>query len=128
MANISLVLLLVDDKILLFRRTGHEVFDGLYGMAGGHVEENESLIDGAKREVREETGLNIPNPLYINSYKYNKDKLHIYAARIPNTNGITLNDEHDGFKLFSPEELKSPEVIPTTKFMYHDLMSKNLKL
>ena len=48
-----------DGKILLSRRfnTGYE--DGKYSLPAGHVEVNESLTQGAAREIFEEIGLNL---------------------------------------------------------------------
>lgn len=46
-----------DHKILLSRRfqTGYE--DGNYSVPAGHIEENESLIAGTLREIKEEVGI-----------------------------------------------------------------------
>lgn len=46
-----------DGNILLSRRfqTGYE--DGKYSLPAGHIEENESLIQGTIREVKEEVGV-----------------------------------------------------------------------
>jgi 8-oxo-dGTP diphosphatase len=45
-----------DGKILLGKRKG-KIGDGEWGLPGGHFEYGESLIEAAKRELREETGL-----------------------------------------------------------------------
>lgn len=50
-----------DNKILLQDRV-KEDWKG-YTLPGGHVERDESFIDAAIREIKEETGLTIKNPI-----------------------------------------------------------------
>lgn len=47
-----------DNKILLIRRAG-KTFHEKLAFPGGHVEYGETVENAAKREVKEETGLNI---------------------------------------------------------------------
>ena len=51
------ILLIRNGKILLLRRfnTGYE--DGKYSVPAGHLEAHETLIQGLRREVREEIGI-----------------------------------------------------------------------
>jgi ADP-ribose pyrophosphatase YjhB (NUDIX family) len=46
------------DSILLAER-GHEPLKGWWSLPGGILETGETLIDGIRREVREETGLDV---------------------------------------------------------------------
>lgn len=53
----SYLMFIANGKILLSRRfqTGYE--DGKYSLPAGHIEDNESLTQGAAREIFEEIGL-----------------------------------------------------------------------
>jgi ADP-ribose pyrophosphatase YjhB (NUDIX family) len=46
-----------EGRVLLLRRAGTGFFDGLYSLPGGHVEQGESILQAAGRELKEETGL-----------------------------------------------------------------------
>ena len=127
MTDISLGLLIFEGQILLFRREQKEgdQFAGKFGFPGGHVEEKENTKEAAVRETWEETCVMMRNPMFVNSYKFEDNKIYLYAEELKTINGVRLNHEHTEFKLFKPEELKTnPEIIPTCKFMYNDYLQK----
>jgi 8-oxo-dGTP diphosphatase len=58
----TLTFLLDGDDVLLIRRSPDApLFPGLYNGVGGHVERGEDLLSSARREVHEETGLDVPD-------------------------------------------------------------------
>jgi len=48
-----------EGRVLLLRRAETGFFDGLYSLPGGHVEQGESILQAAARELEEETGLRV---------------------------------------------------------------------
>src|SRR5215469_4878011 len=56
--NIVNALFVRDGRVLLARRSPRRVaYAGLWSFPGGHVEQNETLIEALVREVREEVGV-----------------------------------------------------------------------
>jgi 8-oxo-dGTP diphosphatase len=55
---VDAIILSEDNKVLLIKRTT-EPFKGMYCLPGGYVGKEELLKDAIKREVKEETGLEI---------------------------------------------------------------------
>jgi len=132
MARIGLALLIVNDKILMFKRSNHpdDINPGKYGLVGGHVKDDETPLEGTKREAKEEASLDLTKLKYIGNYKHKnegdgeEDRLYVYTQELENTDDIYLNPEHTGFKLFNPDDLDKSSIISTTKFMYHDYVKK----
>ncbi len=58
------VFVMKDDKILFGQRIGSHG-EKTWGLVGGHLEFSESFEDCAKREVLEETGLNISHVEFL---------------------------------------------------------------
>jgi 8-oxo-dGTP diphosphatase len=74
---------LKDDKILLGKRS-NAIGAGTWGLPGGKLEFGEDIIECAKREVFEETGLKIKNirpGSYTNNY-FPKDETHFVSIDV----------------------------------------------
>jgi 8-oxo-dGTP pyrophosphatase MutT (NUDIX family) len=55
-----LAALYAEDRVLLVRRAAQEFGKGKYSLIGGKVEPRERALHAIRREVQEETGLDIP--------------------------------------------------------------------
>jgi ADP-ribose pyrophosphatase YjhB (NUDIX family) len=98
-----------DSKILLLKRNV-EPFKGYWHVAGGHVEENESLQDALKREFKEETGLDVKVGKIVGwRIEETPDRIKIILAfEVTSAEGeIKLNSEHTEFSWFNTIPLNS---------------------
>jgi len=106
--------LIVDEqeRLLLMKRSDN----GCWGLPGGAVELGEGVETTARREVREETGLELGELAFFGVfsgpelfYRYpNGDEVYnvaiIYQTR--NWRGeVRLNDEHTDWRWFAPEDV-----------------------
>lgn len=128
MANIGLALLIVKDKILMCKREKKpdDKYAEMYGLPGGHLRKSETNKEGVTREAKEETNLVLHNPKFVKTYNFDDNKIYLYAEKLDNIDDIKLNHEHTGYKLFSPDDLGKPQIIPTTKDMYKDYLKNPL--
>lgn len=103
-----------DGKLFVARRASTKTFlPGKYELVGGHVEFNETMVEGLKREVKEELNLeiNIGEPFYVFTYTCKNDTEHTievdYFASFTNPiQQIELNpSDHSEFHWISPEEV-----------------------
>lgn len=88
---------IVDDegKVLLLKRgMTAPSFPGKWDLPGGHIHNGESKEKGLAREIAEETGLSINNPV---AYDYGSIPNQFFFV-IENWNGdVKLSFEHDDF-------------------------------
>jgi 8-oxo-dGTP diphosphatase len=58
--------------LLVYRESGEKNFPGVWAFPGGKVEVGENVVDTIRREVLEETGLEIGDEAaFLNSYSFN---------------------------------------------------------
>ena len=95
-------------RVLLCHRKDHD----LWNLPGGALETNEAPWNGVKREVKEETGLDVEVSRLLGVYsKPDKNDL-VFSFLCKVVGGeITLNDEADKIEYFEVDKLPSATVL-----------------
>ncbi len=96
------VILDKDDRILLCHRTDRD----LWNLPGGGLEKGESPWAGVKREVKEETGLDVQITKLLGVYsKLEEEEILFQFECEVNGGELTLNEEADQLEYFSLNEI-----------------------
>lgn len=118
------VMVFKEGKVLLGKRKNSHG-SGEYAWPGGHLEFNESMVDCAIREVKEETGIEIENVKFLrlmNAKMYQKHYADIsFTADWKAGEALVLEPEKcEGWGWYNLDSLPSPlfETIQTTLEAY----------
>ncbi len=102
--RVAKVIIHKDNKILLLRGVSG-LYDHNWDLPGGHIEIGEDDLDGAIREVKEETGLEIAAPKKV----LEKGLVTYYKADLP-AGEIKLSHEHSDHKLVGLDEVEEQDL------------------
>ena len=94
------------DEILIMKRA-MGAMTGAWYFAGGSLEAGESPEDGVRREVREETGLEIEHLRLFRAWHYRQDGSTpavgiTFVCDVPPGTEPRINDEHAAFRWVDP--------------------------
>jgi 8-oxo-dGTP pyrophosphatase MutT (NUDIX family) len=100
------------DEILLLQRAEGSALAGQWFLPGGMVEPGELPEDGARRELREEAGVEIDGELEIVGcypmHVYGYDTLQIsYRGRVADGADIAISHEHDGARWAKAADMRA---------------------
>ncbi|MEI6731373.1 MAG: NUDIX domain-containing protein [archaeon] len=133
MYPISVVCVMVKNKEgkLLITKRSKKPYKGHWVFPGGKVRIGESMAEASKREIREETGLEIEVDRVAGMYPtiaYNRDEVSFHAnlvavkARVKNENHkIQLDESMVEYKFIHPSEIGKHEFIPSNEPMIKDI-------
>ena len=113
-STVAKVVLINNKKEVLFLKRSDYVdkYAGDWDLPGGHLKKDESIVKGLKREVKEETQINILKPVYLTRI----DNLNFFYSMY-NSEKIILSDEHTEFKFFSKKDLNRKEKFQNIAFL-----------
>ena len=115
--NVAAKAVLTDNKgrILVLRESSKHATNvkvGRYHLPGGRIDPGESFMDGLRREVREETGLEIEpgTPLFVGEWRpvilgVPHQIVGMYlACKIKGDQTVTVSEEHDDVLWIDPRK------------------------
>jgi 8-oxo-dGTP pyrophosphatase MutT (NUDIX family) len=109
-------------EILLIRRSPDRMYPGLWQCVTGKLEPGERILDGALREVAEETGLgredltDLMDTDIVNWFHAaDLDAIlceAVFAARVRDGAAVTLSFEHDDHRWLSADDARALVIWP----------------
>ncbi len=107
-------------KVLLIHRQS-EPFAGMYSVPGGHKEKDESYEDGARRELKEETGIKgeklIPLAIFID----HDHKLECHGFKLVSEDGSFSEPPDEEQEVVGWRELHEALELPLTPGLHESL-------
>ena len=93
------------DHVLMLKRSNYvDKFAGEWDLPGGHIQVGEDFEVGMKREVKEETDLNVDKCVFVGGL----ENLNFYWCLFPER-PIKLSHEHTEFQFFAKKDLDPSE-------------------
>ncbi|ERI93689.1 hydrolase, NUDIX family [Clostridiales bacterium oral taxon 876 str. F0540] len=128
--TVSAIIFNSDGKVLLCK--SHK-WDNKYVIPGGHVELGEKLEEALKREIREETGLEIydiklislKESIYSDTFEEKKHFIFIDYVCKTLSSEVRLNDEAEEYEWADLEEIERYDLGGFTKELLIQLRDRN---
>lgn len=114
--NVVAVIVNDDNKILLLKRSDFkdQWMPNKWALVGGAIDDKEKPEEAVKREIKEETGLEIDKVTNILTIQRHKDSEEtIFACRFDGeSTEITLNKENSNYGWYDVSEMEFLDIVP----------------
>jgi len=117
----STALVVRGGRVLLGRRTSTIRFAGMWDAFGGHIETGESPRDALDRELREELGIRVTRPEFLEVYEDidptsgETFRHHLFLVTAWDGEPRIVAPEHSEIRWFRPDEVASLDLMPHLK-------------
>jgi 8-oxo-dGTP pyrophosphatase MutT (NUDIX family) len=97
-------------RVLLLRRSPTDPWrPGWWNLPGGGLEPGESVLEGARREAREEAGLRLLDAVEVHQIQGGRVRLLLALAW---SGRVRLDYEHDDYAWVDPERVVEYQLLP----------------
>jgi 8-oxo-dGTP diphosphatase len=122
--DVAVTIIRVNERLFVRRRRGTGHLDGLWEFPGGKIQEKESPVHAAQRELLEEVGVEFPSApslLEVLNFRYprRRVRIHFFLVDLPQA-PIDLSTKG---AWFTPKQLLSLGVPPANRSVLKMLMS-----
>jgi len=108
-------------EVLLLQRSEKAGAGGQWSFPGGALDDKENPYEGIKREIREETQLEVSDiaPFYVRSYSNKENKFVVIIAYTcaPRTTEVILNWEHNNYKWMTKDAILAMDLTQDARFV-----------
>lgn len=118
-----------EGKILVVKRAQDDGYRaGTWETVGGSIDENESPSEALRREIMEESGLEVEivEPFNVFSFKKDSGKVNVIITFVCDwlSGEVALSEEHSDFKWILPEDFALLESVPSQYQEINDYAKK----
>ncbi len=104
-----------DHQLLIVRKSPYERIDpNLWVVPGGKINQKEKIIDGLKREVKEEVNLEIISYRWVNENVFENNNFYFHAqhflCQAKNIETIKLEKSLTDFRFITKKDLKKYQI------------------
>ncbi len=125
--ELTVLCLIQDGKRVLLQDRIKEDWKG-YTLPGGHVESGESFVDAVKREIREETGLDIINPKLVGIKQFPIDggRYIVFLFKVVEFTGEVISSEEGQMEWIDRIRLSEIEAVNDLEELIEVIENPNL--
>ena len=125
--ELTVLCLIQDGKRVLLQNRIKEDWKG-YTLPGGHVEPGESFVDAVKREMREETGLDIINPKLVGIKQFPIDggRYIVLLFKVVEFTGEVISSEEGQMEWIDRSRLSEIEAVNDLEELIEVIENPNL--
>jgi len=130
MIKVAAAVIIKDGRIMIAKRKEEDKLGGLWEFPGGKLEEEETIQECLKREIREEFDgeIEVGDFITVNQHSYPHISIELYAYYAFWLKGEFKPLEHQEVKWVLPEELEAYEFAPADITIVNTLINKKIKV